>query len=125
MADCVILLDQRVEAQISTRRLRVLKYRGTAHGTNEYPFLIGERGLSVPKDIGLVCYDDVEHLAVLSPFLTVVDQPAEIFGSLGAQLLFERIADKAGERSRRIVLQADLIVRESCCAKTGVPARTH
>lgn len=82
-----------------------------------------ERGLSVPKDIGLVCYDDVEHLAVLSPFMTVVDQPAEIFGSLGAQLLFERIAKKAGGRSRRIMLQADLIVRESCCTRTGVPAR--
>jgi len=47
VADCVITLDQRVHEQISTRRLRVLKYRGSAHGTNEYPFLIGERGLSV------------------------------------------------------------------------------
>lgn len=47
MADCVIILDQRIHEQISTRRLRVLKYRGTAHGTNEYPFLIGARGLSV------------------------------------------------------------------------------
>jgi circadian clock protein KaiC len=47
VADCVIVLDQRVTEQISTRRLRVLKYRGTAHGTNEYPFLIGEHGLSV------------------------------------------------------------------------------
>ena len=46
-----------------------------------------ERGLSVPQDMGLVCFDDVEHLAVLSPFLTVIDQPAETFGSLGAQLL--------------------------------------
>ena len=54
-----------------------------------------ERGPSVP-DIGLVCFDDVEHLAVLSPFLTVIDQPAETFGSLGTQLLFERIAGKAG-----------------------------
>ena len=47
VADCVIILDQRIDEQISTRRLRVLKYRGTAHGTNEYPFLIGERGFSV------------------------------------------------------------------------------
>lgn len=47
VADCVIVLDHRVTEQISTRRLRVLKYRGSAHGTNEYPFLIGERGLSV------------------------------------------------------------------------------
>jgi LacI family transcriptional regulator len=82
-----------------------------------------ERGLAVPRDMGLVCFDDVEHLAVLSPFLTVVDQPAETFGSLGAQLLLERISGKAGRRSRRIVLAADLIVRESCCARTGVPQR--
>ena len=47
VADCVILLDQRIHEQLSTRRLRVLKYRGSAHGTNEYPFLIGPQGLSV------------------------------------------------------------------------------
>lgn len=47
VADCVILLDHRVEEQSSIRRLRVLKYRGTMHGTNEYPFLIGQTGLSV------------------------------------------------------------------------------
>jgi LacI family transcriptional regulator len=82
-----------------------------------------ERDLRVPEDIGLVCFDDVEHLAVLSPFLTVIDQPGETFGSLGAQLLFERISGKAGNRSRRIVLQADLIVRRSCCVSSGIPAR--
>ena len=47
VADCVILLDHRVENQISTRRLRVIKYRGTSHGTNEYPFMIDENGFSV------------------------------------------------------------------------------
>lgn len=47
VADCVILLDHRIEDQVSTRRLRVVKYRGSAHGTNEYPFLIGRTGLSV------------------------------------------------------------------------------
>jgi len=47
VADCVIVLDQRVQEQIATRRLRVVKYRGTAHGTNEYPFLIGAHGFSV------------------------------------------------------------------------------
>jgi circadian clock protein KaiC len=47
VADCVILLDHRVENQISTRRMRIIKYRGTAHGTNEYPFFIDERGFSV------------------------------------------------------------------------------
>jgi circadian clock protein KaiC len=45
--DCVIVLDHRVSAQTSTRRLRVLKYRGSLHGTNEYPFLIGSHGVSV------------------------------------------------------------------------------
>ena len=47
VSDCVILLDNRVEDQITTRRLRVVKYRGSAHGTNEYPFLIEEDGISV------------------------------------------------------------------------------
>ncbi len=47
VSDCVILLDHRVINQISTRRLRVVKYRGSQHGTNEYPFLIDEDGISV------------------------------------------------------------------------------
>jgi circadian clock protein KaiC len=47
VSDCVILLDNRVHEHITTRRLRVVKYRGTAHGTNEYPFLIDEGGISV------------------------------------------------------------------------------
>ncbi len=47
VSDCVILLDVRVIEQVATRRLRVVKYRGSAHGTNEYPFLIHERGISV------------------------------------------------------------------------------
>ncbi|HTJ02154.1 MAG TPA: circadian clock protein KaiC [Methylovirgula sp.] len=47
VSDCVILLDHRVTNQVSTRRLRIVKYRGTAHGTNEYPFLIDQDGFSV------------------------------------------------------------------------------
>lgn len=47
VSDCVIALDHRVNEQISTRRLRVVKYRGSPHGCNEYPFLIDERGISV------------------------------------------------------------------------------
>ncbi len=47
VSDCVILLDHRVSNQITTRRLRVVKYRGSPHGTNEYPFLINENGISV------------------------------------------------------------------------------
>ena len=47
VSDCVILLDHRVTENLSTRRLRVVKYRGSVHGTNEYPFLIDEHGFSV------------------------------------------------------------------------------
>jgi circadian clock protein KaiC len=47
VSDCVILLDHRVSNQISTRRLRIVKYRGSTHGTNEFPFLIDERGIAV------------------------------------------------------------------------------
>ncbi|HET9597821.1 MAG TPA: circadian clock protein KaiC, partial [Anaeromyxobacteraceae bacterium] len=47
VSDCVIFLDHRVMDQNSTRRLRVVKYRGTTHGTNEYPFLIDESGISI------------------------------------------------------------------------------
>ena len=47
VADCVILLDHRIIDQVSTRRLRVVKYRGSAHGTNEYPFIIGSHGFTV------------------------------------------------------------------------------
>ncbi|SPF44780.1 KaiC-like protein 1 [Syntrophobacter sp. SbD1] len=47
VSDCVILLDHRMIEQVATRRLRIIKYRGTTHGTNEYPFLIDEGGLYV------------------------------------------------------------------------------
>ena len=47
VADCVILLDHRVTEQISTRRIRIVKYRGSIHGMDEYPFLMGETGISV------------------------------------------------------------------------------
>ncbi len=45
VSDCVVLLDHRVTEEVSTRRLRVVKYRGSEHGTNEYPFLISDTGL--------------------------------------------------------------------------------
>jgi circadian clock protein KaiC len=47
VSDCVISLDNRVDAQLATRRLRIVKYRGSPHGSNEYPFLIDENGFSV------------------------------------------------------------------------------
>ncbi len=47
VSDCVIVLDHRVNNQISTRRARIVKYRGSSHGTNEYPFLIADDGISI------------------------------------------------------------------------------
>lgn len=47
VSDCVILLDHRVHEQMAIRRMRILKYRGSAHGTSEYPFLVDEHGISV------------------------------------------------------------------------------
>ncbi len=47
VADCVILLDHRISEQVSTRRLRIVKYRGSAHGSNEYPFIIEHQGITV------------------------------------------------------------------------------
>ncbi|GAA0745629.1 circadian clock protein KaiC [Ideonella azotifigens] len=61
VADCVILLDQRIANQISTRRLRVVKYRGSAHGTNEYPFLIGTNGISVLPITSLALLHTASH----------------------------------------------------------------
>jgi circadian clock protein KaiC len=59
VSDCVILLDHRVHEHVTTRRLRVVKYRGTAHGTNEYPFLIDESGINVMP----VTSAGLDHLA--------------------------------------------------------------
>ena len=65
VADCVILLDNRVQNQISTRRMRIIKYRGTSHGTNEYPFLIDDKGFSVLPitALGLVHKASTEHIS--------------------------------------------------------------
>jgi circadian clock protein KaiC len=65
VSDCVILLDHRVEGQVSTRRMRVVKYRGSAHETNEFPFLIDQRGISVLPitSIGLEHHASLERVS--------------------------------------------------------------
>jgi circadian clock protein KaiC len=62
-SDCVVSLDQRVFDQITTRRMRVVKFRGAAHGTNEYPFLIGKNGISILKEQALQVNltEEIEH----------------------------------------------------------------
>jgi LacI family transcriptional regulator, galactose operon repressor len=73
-------------------------------------------GLEVPDDVALVCFDDIEYASRLYPFLTVMAQPAETLGSLGTQLLLERIDGRARDQSRIVVLPAQFIVRRSCGA---------
>ena len=73
-----------------------------------------EAGVAIPDDIALACFDDVLHLAVIAPFLTVIAQPADLMGATAAQLLLERISGVAGRQPRQVVLQGELIVRESC-----------
>jgi len=77
VADCVILLDHRIADQISTRRLRVVKYRGSSHGTNEYPFLIGSRGISVLPITSL----SLDHVASTRRISTGVDGLDEMLGA--------------------------------------------
>lgn len=66
VSDCVILLDNRVANQISTRLLRIVKYRGSVHGTNEYPFLIDEEGISVLPVTSLLLDSEVSSQRVSS-----------------------------------------------------------
>ncbi len=73
VSDCVILLDHRVLNQISTRRLRVIKYRGSVHGTNEYPFLIDEDGISVLPITSLQLNNDVSSKQIQSG-ISALDQ---------------------------------------------------
>ena len=71
VSDCVILLDHRVNDQSSIRRLRIVKYRGSTHGTNEYPFLIDEDGFSVlpVTSLGLNYYSSDERISTGIPRL--------------------------------------------------------
>jgi circadian clock protein KaiC len=79
VADCVIVLDQRIQDQISTRRLRVLKYRGTSHGMNEYPFLIGPHGFSVLPITSL----QLDHQVSMQRVPTGIARLDQMLGSQG------------------------------------------
>jgi DNA-binding LacI/PurR family transcriptional regulator len=84
---------------------------------------IRECGLAVPDDIALVAFDDIEHVASLWPFLTVMPQAPETFGSIAAQLLMERISGRASAQRQVVILPSDLIVRESCGARLAAARR--
>lgn len=73
-----------------------------------------ERGLKIPGDLAVVCFDDVEHAARLCPFLTVMAQPAETFGTVATQLLLDRVTGRIDKEHRTVVLPPSLIIRKSC-----------
>ena len=70
------------------------------------------RELEIPGDLALVCFDDIEHVSRLHPFLTVMAQPAETFGTIATQLLLDRFGSRVPPRQRTVVLPADFIVRQ-------------
>jgi len=71
-----------------------------------------ERGLNVPGDIAVACFDD-DYATRFRPFFTSIVQPAETFGTVATQLLLDRLSGHVEERSRNVVLPADLVIRES------------
>jgi circadian clock protein KaiC len=79
VSDCVIVLDHRVTQELSTRRLRVVKYRGSTHGTNEYPFLIDEDGISVLPVTSL----GLDHRALEGRIPTGIRELDEMLGGDG------------------------------------------
>jgi circadian clock protein KaiC len=79
VADCVTLLDQRIHDQVSTRRLRVIKYRGSHHGTDEYPFLIDQHGISVLPISSL----GLKHQASTERLSTGIGRLDEMLGGRG------------------------------------------
>jgi len=79
VSDCVIVLDHRVSEQTSSRRLRVVKYRGSTHGTNEYPFVIDEDGISVLPVTSLV----LQHIASSERVSTGIPRLDAMLGGKG------------------------------------------
>ena len=79
VSDCVISLDHRGVDQVTTRRIRVVKYRGTTHGTNEYPFLIEEDGISIWPITSV----QMEHTASIERIPTGIERLDTMLGGMG------------------------------------------
>jgi circadian clock protein KaiC len=79
VSDCVILLDHRLTDQVATRRMRIVKYRGSQHGTNEYPFLIGHDGLSILPVTSL----GLNHAVTTERISLGIPELDEMFGGTG------------------------------------------
>lgn len=111
VSDCVILLDFRVINQIATRRLRIVKYRGSTHGTNEYPFLIDEKGISVIPVTSL----KLDHSVSTEVISTGIPQLDELFTRRGifkgSSILL------TGSAGTAKTIMASCFARESCKRK--------
>jgi LacI family transcriptional regulator len=102
------------------RRLLELEERPTAVFTVNNLVALGAieavraAGLEVPDDVALVCFDDIEYASRLYPFLTAMEQPAEMFGTLATQLLLDRLQGRGPARRHVVVLPGKFILRRSC-----------
>ena len=112
VSDCVILLDHRIIDDLSTRRLRVVKYRGTSHGTNEYPFLIDEHGITVVPVTSL----GLDHAATEE---TVSSGLSELDAMLGGKGYFKgsSILLSGGPGTGKTTIAAHFA--DSCCRRGG------
>jgi circadian clock protein KaiC len=101
VSDCVIMLDNRVHDQVTTRRLRVVKYRGSAHGTNEYPFLIDDQGISVlPITSAGLCHQTFDK-----PVSTGVDELDAMLG-VGGYYRGSSVLISGGSGTGKTILSA-------------------
>ena len=81
--------------------------------------LLRKRGLRVPEDISVVCFDDLDLASAFDPFLTVIAQPAYEFGYQGMQMLIDRIEGKLSSNAETLILPSELRIR----ASASVPPR--
>ena len=116
VSDCVILLDNRVVDQITTRRLRVVKYRGSAHGTNEYPFLVDDQGVSVlpvtSADLSYAASHEIVPAGIDG--LDAMMQPGGFFK--GSSVLFSGVAGTGKTTFTSFILDAACKRGERCLA---------
>lgn len=75
--------------------------------------LLRKRGLKVPEDISVVCFDDLDLASAFDPFLTVIAQPAYEFGYQGMQMLIDRIEGKLSSAAETMILPSELRIRTS------------
>src|ERR1039458_6472900 len=116
VSDCVIVLDHRVFDQIATRNLRVMKYRGALHGTNEFPFLIGDEGISVLPitSLGLNHKVSSERIATGIPRLDAMLGGRGVFR--GSSILLTK---ESGVQHESVARDAERKTQRTAAARTA------